>query len=409
MKSRPELPSPDGRYEGTSHRELIETVTNKLDLELSREGAARWKNLGEALSELAVDISGIITMSRDGWKGSAAEAARNALLDLGKFSDAAGVQFTRTGEIISTQTEIVSEAARRMPPLVEPTPDEIYSSMANSGDIIKQMTAPLLYVAQKARADAAHAEAVNVMYARDNALYSATLGMPALAEPPKVTQEHNTVDVDPKPSSVSTGSVDSNERIGNVGGTGTAVAATTQVPGPTVVGGSDGTTRASWTTPSTTPPPLTPPTPGYHQQPVTPPGLPPAMMPPGRRPATGPVVPPRGVTPPGGGSPVGGGRGGRPGMPGGFPAAGGGGAGAPGGPGVPGGAQRAGGFGPAGSGAFGSSGGQGRVAPGMAPVGAAAPAGTAGAEDQEHQTKYLIPTDEYFDDTRMVAPETIGE
>ncbi|MFC6094430.1 hypothetical protein ACFP3R_34630, partial [Saccharothrix lopnurensis] len=41
-------------------------------------------------------------------------------------------------------------------------------------------------------------------------------------------------------------------------------------------------------------------------------------------------------------------------------------------------------------------------------AGAGAGAGQ-GAEDQEHQSKYLIPTDDYFDDERLVAPPTIGE
>ncbi|MFD1151648.1 hypothetical protein, partial [Saccharothrix hoggarensis] len=35
--------------------------------------------------------------------------------------------------------------------------------------------------------------------------------------------------------------------------------------------------------------------------------------------------------------------------------------------------------------------------------------GGQGGEDQEHKAKYLIPTDDYFDDNRLVAPPTIGE
>jgi hypothetical protein len=40
-------------------------------------------------------------------------------------------------------------------------------------------------------------------------------------------------------------------------------------------------------------------------------------------------------------------------------------------------------------------------------AGAGAGAGN-GEEDKEHQSKYLVPTDEYFDDDRMVAPPVIG-
>lgn len=408
QKSMP--PTPDIRYEAASHEALVSLAKDNLNTVKADRIASNWTNIGKTLGELAEAFSSIVRSSTEQWTGETGEKARASLLTVGRFCDTASSLFTLTSETISIQTEIASEAARRIPPVVEPTPDEVYYAMVGTGDVISIAAAPQFYAAQYAKSVEAKAQAVDVMYARDRALHSAAVRMPQLDEPPKVTQEQSVVTVDPQPSSVFTQSVSPNERIGNAGNTGTAAVTATPAAVPTVVDGSGGTTRTSWTAPPppTTPPALTPPS-TYHQPPVTP-VPPPAVMPPGRRATTGPVVPTRGVTPPGGGASAGGGRSGRPGMPGGFPGAGGAGALAgPGGSGGPGGAQRTAGFGPSGSGAFGAAGGQGRATPGMAPVGAAAPAGTPGAEDQEHQTKYLIPTDEYFDDTRMVAPETIGE
>ncbi|NKE62867.1 hypothetical protein FXN61_41560, partial [Lentzea sp. PSKA42] len=34
--------------------------------------------------------------------------------------------------------------------------------------------------------------------------------------------------------------------------------------------------------------------------------------------------------------------------------------------------------------------------------------GKGGEEDKEHKSNYLVPTDEFFDDDRMVAPPVIG-
>ena len=31
-----------------------------------------------------------------------------------------------------------------------------------------------------------------------------------------------------------------------------------------------------------------------------------------------------------------------------------------------------------------------------------------GEEDKEHKSNYLVPTDDFFDDERMVAPPVIG-
>ncbi|MFE9748465.1 hypothetical protein ACFYOT_26460 [Saccharothrix saharensis] len=409
MTSKPSVPNPDARYEAYSHEALAKLVERNFDPDTAHQVADQWKSVGKVLTELAVDFSVIITGSKEGWTGSAAEGARNALLKVGEFSDTAGDRFTRTSEAVRDQTHAAGEAKTKMPPPVEFDPMKMISEAVHSGNFVDVLALPFAIQAQHAKADAARSEAISVVYARDDALYSATLGMPALEEPPKVTQDQAVVTADAQHSAVSARPVGPAERVGTgvpsaVTGTASATPAASAMP---VVGDGTGTTRTSWTAPpAVTPPVATPPV--YQHPPAAPPVLPPAMMPPGRRPPIGPVTSPR----PPGGVPVGGGRNvaGRPGgVPGvGMPGAG----GAGGGSGSPGGARTP-GFGPTGGGSFGpagSHGGHGRAIPGAGgfPAGGAA-GGGQGAEDQEHQTKYLIPTDEYFDDTRLVAPETIGE
>jgi hypothetical protein len=41
-------------------------------------------------------------------------------------------------------------------------------------------------------------------------------------------------------------------------------------------------------------------------------------------------------------------------------------------------------------------------------MGGGAGQGGQGGEDKEHKSNYLVPTDEFFDDDRMVAPPVIG-
>jgi hypothetical protein len=53
--------------------------------------------------------------------------------------------------------------------------------------------------------------------------------------------------------------------------------------------------------------------------------------------------------------------------------------------------------------------GRGQTGPGGAAAGGAGGGRGEGGDDQEHQAKYLVRTDEHFGDDRMVAPPVIGE
>ncbi|MDR6591688.1 hypothetical protein ACFFSW_34745 [Saccharothrix longispora] len=399
---------------------------------LGGEIAEEWKAIGRTFTQLAVDFQVIVSGSEAGWTGSAGEGARTALAKVGKFSDMTGDHFTSTGDALHDQVSAASGAKARMPEPVEYDPKKMFTDAIGRGNVFDLAALAVTMPMRKAESEAAKAEAVQVMQARDDAMRSATGAMPAFAETPTVTQDQGTSVGTTRTSSVTTATVAPESRIGTTGVPNSGVPSGVPNNG-TPDGG--GTTRTSWAAPPTVaPPPSTPPVNLPPQTTPTPPTTPPWTSPPGRNPRPpfdrqppGKPLPP-GVRPPGAGTPPrrgpggvpGGAGGGRPGLPGGVPGGGAHSGGAPGGPGgMRGGRGPVSGFGPmapGGQSGFGPTGGAAAANQGGAGGrGAAGVAGGVGGgqgqgdEDQEHKAKYLIPTDDYFDDDRLVAPPTIGE
>lgn len=349
--------------------------------------------------------------SQAGWTGSAAEGSRAALAKVGEFSGMTGDHFTATGEVLQAQTSAASEAKARMPDPVEYDPKKMFTDALKSGSLLQLAALPATMPMQRAKSENAKAEAVQVMQSRDDAMRSATGTMPAFAEMPTVTHDQGTATSTSRTSSVTTSTVNPDSGVGTTGTPGTGNNGTTDT---------SGTTSTSWTAPTAVAtPPSAPPVNLPPSGPPAPPTTPPWALPPGAKPPTGRppqsgrhLPPPPGTRPPGIGTPPG--RGGTGGGPGG---AGGGRPGMPGGPGgMPSGMPGRGaapGFGPTGTpGQAGGAGQGGRGAAGTPGVMGGAGAGGGqgqGGEDQEHKAKYLIPTDEYFDDNRLVSPPTIGE
>ncbi|WP_447006568.1 hypothetical protein ACRAKI_08865 [Saccharothrix isguenensis] len=436
-REKPQAPEPTANYPAHPHEEMKRQVEEKFDPGLAGEIADEWTNIGSTLTDLAVDFQVIVNGSQNAWTGSAAEGARAALAKVGEFSDLTGDHFTATGTALHSQTTAASEAKARMPEPVSYDPKKMFTDAISSGNIVELAALPFTMPMQKAKSDGAKAEAIQVMQSRDDAMRSATSSMPAFAEMPTVTQEQGVATSNTNTSSVNTHTVEPTSRVGN--GTGTTGTSNTGT-------GSSGTTNASWAPPPTVtpPPPVAPPVnlppAGPPAPPITPPwAMPPGTKPPGSTPGRLPAqpgrhVPPPTTRPPGSGTP---GRNpggtGRTGGPGGPSGTGGGRPGMPGGPGgMSGGAGRGGfgpmgpmgpvgsggqsGFGPTGTpnhaGAPGQGGRGGAGAPGAMGAGMGAAGGQGqgqGGEDLEHKAKYLIPTDEYFDDNRLVSPPTIGE
>ncbi|MGZ3142716.1 hypothetical protein ACVDFE_12100 [Lentzea chajnantorensis] len=387
-----------------------------------------WAKLGSQFKNLATDFSILVNGSQAGWTGQAADAVRGALGKVGKFADTTGAGFTRTSEAIGQQREAAVQANTNMPEPVEFNPLKIAGDwFTNKGGFISPIMmagAPIDMIMTHNKQQDAKEEAVRVMQQRDNTMMAAAMSMPTMESTPVVTHDQG---ITPPGTN--------NNNQNTLGNNVYRPPATTGMPGMPSSSSStgNGTTNASWVAPQVNDPNL----PnnnnnnnnqnqnGGNNQNRPPIGTPPGILPPGMRPPGGNQT---------GRPPLRGGPGMRPGGPGGLGGPGGGAGGGrgtgPGGIGGPGsgvgaGAGRGmGSFGPAnpggGAGVMGGGAGTGAAGAGAAGRGGAAGAagmgagggagagGGQGAEDKEHKSNYLVPTDEFFDDDRMVAPPVIG-
>jgi hypothetical protein len=406
---KPTVPPPNANYAGQPHEQLKGQVTNNYNPDTANAVIDAWKGIGDQFKELATDFSILVNGSQDGWRGRAAEGVRGALNKVGAFSDTTGDGFLKTAGAIEQQRDAAVQANTAMPEPVKFSPTSIMGKWGAASFIspVAMIGGPIELMQKHNEQKEAHQEAARVVQQRDNTMMAAAMSMPAMESTPQVTQDQGVTQTSSSTTSHSLSNVNANQRFSS----------NTGMPS-TPPGTNNGTTNTAWVAPSAKDPNLPsnfdPNKPGNQNRPGFP-GPGPGPFPPGRMPG--------GNTqgrPPGGGQgrPLGSGQGMRPGGPGG---AGGRGMG-PGGMGGPGAAGRgigsfgpaspggsAGvtgpGGGPAGSGAAGS-GAAGRQ--GGAGAGAGGGQGGQGAEDKEHKSNYLVPTDEFFDDDRMVAPPVIG-
>ena len=411
---KPTVPHPNANYPGQPHEEMKKLVTEKYsptDANLVIDG---WGALGSKFKELATDFNILVNGSQAGWTGQAAEAVRGALGKVGTFADTTGEGFTRTSNAIAQQRDAAVQANKAMPEPVNFNPLDIAKKWAGASIIFPpaMVASPVEMFMKHNEQQEAKAEAVQVMQTRDNTMMSAAMSMPTMESTPQVTHDQGVTQPSSTTHSQSLSSVNSNQRFSNNTGM-------PNVPTPPPPGSNNGTTNPSWVAPPTNQPtippgsnPNNPPGGGQNRPPFTPPGmLPPGMRPPGggqgRPPGGGQGM--RGGGPGGGASGRGGGAGGRGMGPGGMAGVGGSGRSAGSfGPANPGGGAGVMGSGPGAGGAGGASGRAGAAGGAGAGAGGGAGAGKGGEEDKEHKSNYLIPTDEFFDDDRMVAPPVIG-
>jgi hypothetical protein len=405
---KPTVPHPNANYPGQPHEELKRLVTEKYDPNAANQVIDAWGQLGTRFTELATDFSILVNGSHSAWTGKAAEGVRAALGKVGAFSDQTGDAFVRTSGAIAQQRDAAVQANKSMPAPVEFNPLKIAGDwFTNKGGFVSPIMmagAPIDMIMTHNKQQGAKEEAVQVMQTRDNTMMAAAMSMPTMESTPQVTNDQGVTQASSSTTSHSLSNSNGYRPPSNTG-----------MPGMPSGTGNNGTTNTAWVAPPTTPPNVPPgsqnlPPGSQNRPPIGPPG----MFPPGMRPPGGGQA----GRPPGGGSgrPPGGGSGMRPG---------GGGAGRGMGPGGMAGAsgRGMGSFGPAtpggGAGVAGPGGGPGGTGAGAAGRGGAAGAGAGagggagagkggGEEDKEHKSNYLIPTDEFFDDDRMVAPPVIG-
>jgi hypothetical protein len=425
---RPQVPQPTANYPAHSHSAMHKQAMDGNDPGLAGEIAAEWKSISSELVTVAVGLNTVVNGLRAGWTGTAGAAASQALTKVGNFTDQLSASFSATSGVINRQVEAAEATKNKFPPEVPYNPQQMLKDAAGSFNPLKMAAAPFEMYAQREKSQAAKKEAERVMQERDNSLAAAAATMPSFDDAPQLpngdqgvtttsstTYAHTTSSVNPPAQlgNPSTGNPStSNPAIGSLVGNTPAVSTPSSInPGLNNPGLNNGTTNTSWAAPPATQP--HPQTTNQLPNSANPndrrPFLPgPAPLPPGFRPnpndsrATG-----RGTGATGRGTSGGGGAGR---SPGGFSAGSAGSTAGRGtfGPSNPGGSAGV-THGPEGSARAGAS----ATTTGRPGAAGAAGAGGAGAgnseEDKEHRSNYLIPTDEYFDDDRMVAPPVIGD
>ncbi|MFD4641087.1 hypothetical protein ACFWN2_27515 [Lentzea sp. NPDC058436] len=404
---RSAVPTPNANYPGQQHEQMQAQVTQNYSPDTATAVSDAWKSLGKSFQELATDFTILVNGSQSAWTGKAAEGVRTALSKVGTFAETTGDGFMRTSDAIAQQRDASVQANKSMPEPVKFSPLDTLKKFAVPAVIFPPAMAgaPFEMMAQHNAQQEAKAEAVQVMQTRDSTMMSAAMSMPTMESTPQVTQDQGVTQPSSTTSSQSLNNVGSNQRFSNNNA---------GMPSSS----SNGTTNAAWVAPQVKDPSLQQPGGGNNQNnpggqnrpPFTPPGmLPPGMRPPGGGQGRPPGGGPGGMRPSGPGG-AGGGAGGRGMGPGGMGGMGGSGRGMGSfGPATPGGSagvagSAAGGLG----GATGAAAGRGAAGAGGMGAGGGAGAGKGVEEDKEHKSNYLVPTDEFFDDDRMVAPPVIG-
>ncbi|MCP2249408.1 hypothetical protein [Lentzea aerocolonigenes] len=402
---RPNVQPSTENYPAQEHERMKNLTVENYDPNAATEVIDAWVKFGTKFRELAADFNKIVNDSQGGWSGAAAEGVRQALSKVGKFSDDTGHAFHATAQAIATQRDAAVQANRTMPEPVKFEPWKIAGKWGPAAVIVPGAMVGGAVEAYNTYNEKQEAKqyAVQVMQERDTTMMAAAQSMPVMDATPQVTHDQGTTQ---------TSSTTSTSSLNNVGQY--RPPANTGMPGIPPPNTGNGTTNPSWVAPQAKDPNLPgnldPNRPGGNQNR---PGLPggPGAFPPGR-------IPPGGA---GQGRPPGGGQGRVPGGGQGMRGGGPGGAGARGtGPGGMAGVGRnAGSFGPSnpggsagvmgsGPGGAGSAGRAGAAGAGGAGAGGAGAGKGGGEEDKEHKSNYLVPTDEFFDDDRMVAPPVIG-
>jgi hypothetical protein len=413
---KPAVPTPNAHYPGQQHEQMKAQVTQNYSPDTATAVSDAWKSLGKSFQELATDFTILVNGSQSAWTGKAAEGVRTALSKVGTFAESTGDGFVRTSTAVAQQRDAAVQANRSMPEPVKFSPMDSLKKFAVPAVIFPpaMVGAPFDMMAQHNAQQEAKAEAVQVMQTRDSTMMAAAMSMPTMESTPQVTQDQGVTQTSSSTSSQSLNNVNSSQRFSNN---------SAGMPSSS----SNGTTNPAWVAPQVKDPSLQQPggnnnqtnPGGQNRPPFTPPGmLPPGTRPPGggqgRPPGGGPGMRPGG---PGGGASggrgmgpggAGGGRGMGPGSVGGLGGGSGRGMGSFG-PATPGGsAGVAGAAGGLGGAAGAGAAGRGAAGAGGMGAGGGAGAGKGGEEDKEHKSNYLVPSDEFFDDDRMVAPPVIG-
>ncbi|MDV6012399.1 PPE domain-containing protein [Haloechinothrix sp. LS1_15] len=103
------------------HAHLYMMVRHFLDLPGANSVAAEWAKLAEELDAIADELSEVVTVAAAGWRGAAAERARETAERLTEWARDSSARAAEAGGCVSRQADIAERARNAMP---EPPPHE---------------------------------------------------------------------------------------------------------------------------------------------------------------------------------------------------------------------------------------------------------------------------------------------
>ncbi|MET0233023.1 MAG: hypothetical protein ABW224_00130 [Kibdelosporangium sp.] len=147
-----------------THQQLYDMAHQGVDVAGANAVAAKWAKLGEALQDIADELSQALAQSVDAWQGEAADQARGSIAGLSAWSREAGVTATDVSGCVSIEANNAENAKRAMPEPVDgprvhipaegSSPNDAFVSAI---DIVRDPHGPTR------RQHAAHQEAARVM------------------------------------------------------------------------------------------------------------------------------------------------------------------------------------------------------------------------------------------------------
>ncbi|MBA8826889.1 hypothetical protein FHX42_004268 [Saccharopolyspora lacisalsi] len=173
----------DHRWQGYSHSELFAQIHDGPGPQASGASVQRWAELSRALGQVDTDLATALSTALAGWRGTAAESARDSLHPLGEWAQQARDSAQRMRERTEQQADFIAKARADMPPPIPVTSEEPSTATSLLVHLFGGQTD---YEQQEARQNAAEERAFEVMRTYQASSEANTTSLASFSPPPKL-------------------------------------------------------------------------------------------------------------------------------------------------------------------------------------------------------------------------------
>ena len=194
--TRGDAPVPEDNYPNKSHGELYGMVHSNLDLDGINNRGRVANEVGNWLADISNQFSDAVSASGSEWQGGAADQARSFFQATSDHAAQTGQAVQLSSNHYSQQAAAAHYAKTNMP---EPTGFDQNAEMAKaqqqwkSGDLINAVSTMDGIQAKQQQADAAHAQAVQVMQNLDSTYHGTATSQPTYSPPPMPGSDNTSV------------------------------------------------------------------------------------------------------------------------------------------------------------------------------------------------------------------------